>query len=248
MTTGESAPPDPDEPLVAGRYELGPVLGVGSSAVVRRGRDLSRRRAGGGQAVPPGRSLHDRRQQHQEMAGAGPARAPRADRAARRGTEAGRPVRGHRPGRGPDAGRADPGRPAAGRRGARARGPAGRRAGRRARGRHRAPGPQAGQRAAGARPPAAAGRLRHLPRGRRAPRRPPQAASSAPPPTWRRSRCAGEPSARPPTSTRSAWCCWRRSPGAASTPGSAVESATAGCTARPPPRDLPADLHGCWSR
>ena len=41
-------------------------------------------------------------------------------------------------------------------------------------------------------------------------RRPPTAASSAPPPTWPPSRCAARWSARPPTSTRSGCCCWRR--------------------------------------
>ena len=52
---------------MAGRYELGPVIGVGSSAVVRRGRDL---RDGGQVAVKmfrPGASLHDRQQLHQEL-------------------------------------------------------------------------------------------------------------------------------------------------------------------------------------
>ncbi|WP_344252993.1 serine/threonine-protein kinase, partial [Pseudonocardia hydrocarbonoxydans] len=58
---------DSEGRLVAGRYRLGPVIGIGSSAVVRRGRDL---RDGVRVAVKlfhPGGSLQDRRQQRREM-------------------------------------------------------------------------------------------------------------------------------------------------------------------------------------
>ncbi|MDT7708009.1 MAG: eukaryotic-like serine/threonine-protein kinase [Pseudonocardiales bacterium] len=67
MSRGEHAADEPDDHPVAGRYELGPVIGVGSSAVVRRGRDL---RDGGPVAVKmfhPGSSVQDRRQQQQEI-------------------------------------------------------------------------------------------------------------------------------------------------------------------------------------
>jgi serine/threonine protein kinase len=57
-----------DEPgLVAGRYELGPVIGSGSSAEVHRARDL---RCGTEVALKrfrPGASAHDLRQQRREM-------------------------------------------------------------------------------------------------------------------------------------------------------------------------------------
>jgi serine/threonine protein kinase len=58
---------DPEGRLVAGRYRLGPVIGIGSSAVVRRGRDL---RDGVRVAVKlfhPGGTAQDRRQQRREM-------------------------------------------------------------------------------------------------------------------------------------------------------------------------------------
>jgi serine/threonine protein kinase len=54
--------------VVAGRYELGPVLGVGSSAVVHRARDLQRGADVAIKCFRPGASEHDRRQQRQEMA------------------------------------------------------------------------------------------------------------------------------------------------------------------------------------
>jgi eukaryotic-like serine/threonine-protein kinase len=53
--------------VVAGRYEVGPVLGAGSSAVVYRARDL---RCGDAVAIKcfrPGATEHDLRQQRQEM-------------------------------------------------------------------------------------------------------------------------------------------------------------------------------------
>ncbi|MBW0091177.1 serine/threonine protein kinase [Pseudonocardia sp. KRD-184] len=64
MSTGGE---DPEGQVVAGRYRLGPVIGVGSSAVVRRGRDL---RDGVRVAVKlfhPGATADDRRQQRREM-------------------------------------------------------------------------------------------------------------------------------------------------------------------------------------
>jgi serine/threonine protein kinase len=80
-----------DEFPVAGRYELGPVIGVGSSAVVRRGRDLH---SGGPVAVKlfrAGASLHDRRQLHQELATLGTLEHPGLVGLHDGGTEAGRP-------------------------------------------------------------------------------------------------------------------------------------------------------------
>ena len=59
---------NPEGQLVGGRYRLGPVIGIGSSAVVRRGRDL---RDGMGVAIkmfhPGGAMATDRRQQRREM-------------------------------------------------------------------------------------------------------------------------------------------------------------------------------------
>ena len=58
---------DPEGRLVAGRYRLGPVIGIGSSAVVRRGRDL---RDGVRVAVKlfhPGGTALDHRQQRREI-------------------------------------------------------------------------------------------------------------------------------------------------------------------------------------
>jgi serine/threonine protein kinase len=68
VRSGDRALPALDEGTVAGRYELGPVIGVGSSAVVRRGRDLH-----GGTPVAiklfhPGASANDHRQLQQELA------------------------------------------------------------------------------------------------------------------------------------------------------------------------------------
>ncbi|MHA6624236.1 serine/threonine-protein kinase [Pseudonocardia sichuanensis] len=64
----DEAPATGDAPrVVAGRYELGPVLGAGSSAVVYRARDL---RCGDAVAIKcfrPGATAHDLRQQRQEM-------------------------------------------------------------------------------------------------------------------------------------------------------------------------------------
>ena len=161
MRSGSPALPAPDEGTVAGRYELGPVIGVGRCPVVRRGRDLH-----GGAPVAiklfhPGASPHDHRQLQQELAALALLEHPRAGRAARRRHRGGSSVRGHRTGRGPDGGRPHPGRADAGRRGAHARRAARRRARARARRRLRAPGHQAGQRHPGAREPATTGRFRH---------------------------------------------------------------------------------------
>jgi serine/threonine protein kinase len=54
--------------VVAGRYELGPVLGTGSSAVVHRARDLRRGVEVAIKCFRPGASEHDLRQQRREMA------------------------------------------------------------------------------------------------------------------------------------------------------------------------------------
>jgi eukaryotic-like serine/threonine-protein kinase len=53
--------------VVAGRYVLGPVLGVGSSAVVYRARDLERGELVAIKCFRSGASEHDLRQQHREM-------------------------------------------------------------------------------------------------------------------------------------------------------------------------------------
>jgi serine/threonine protein kinase len=53
---------------VAGRYELGPVIGVGSSAVVRRARDLRDDAPVAVKQFHPGASALDLRQQRQEIA------------------------------------------------------------------------------------------------------------------------------------------------------------------------------------
>ncbi len=59
--------PGPDDHPVAGRYALGPVIGVGSSAVVRRGRDLQDGEPVAVKLFRPGASVHDRRQLEQEL-------------------------------------------------------------------------------------------------------------------------------------------------------------------------------------
>ncbi len=67
MTRDEPVPFDLDPPPVAGRYHLGAVIGIGSSAVVHRAWDLH---TGGLVAVKlfhPGASVHDLRRQRQEM-------------------------------------------------------------------------------------------------------------------------------------------------------------------------------------
>ena len=91
MRSGSPALPAPDEGTVAGRYELGPVIGVGSSAVVRRGRDLH-----GGAPVAiklfhPGASPHDHRQLQQELAALALLEHPGLVGLHDGGTEAGRP-------------------------------------------------------------------------------------------------------------------------------------------------------------
>jgi serine/threonine protein kinase len=67
VTTGDLAPHHPDDHPVAGRYQLGPVIGVGSSAVVRRGRDLHDGEQVAVKLFHPGASVYERRQQRQEM-------------------------------------------------------------------------------------------------------------------------------------------------------------------------------------
>ncbi|WP_232666019.1 serine/threonine-protein kinase [Pseudonocardia sp. TRM90224] len=67
MTSAVASDTDPPDEPVAGRYALGPVIGTGSSAVVRRGRDL---RDGSVVAIKlfrSGATDHDLRQQHREM-------------------------------------------------------------------------------------------------------------------------------------------------------------------------------------
>jgi eukaryotic-like serine/threonine-protein kinase len=91
VTTGESAPHDPDGPLVAGRYELGAVLGVGSSAVVRRGIDLEHNEAVAVKLFHPSASLYDRRQQRQEMSALSKLEHPGLVGLHDGGTEDGRP-------------------------------------------------------------------------------------------------------------------------------------------------------------
>jgi eukaryotic-like serine/threonine-protein kinase len=91
VTSGAQVSDDPDEYPVAGRYELGPVIGVGSSAVVRRGRDLY---DGGQVAVKlfhSDASAHDRRQQRQEMVALAQLEHPGLVGLHDGGTEAGRP-------------------------------------------------------------------------------------------------------------------------------------------------------------
>lgn len=63
-TDGEG---EPEGRLVAGRYRLGPVIGIGSSAVVRRGRDVRNGVRVAVKLFHPGGSVHDRRQQRREM-------------------------------------------------------------------------------------------------------------------------------------------------------------------------------------
>jgi serine/threonine protein kinase len=60
--------PDAQPVVVAGRYELGPVIGLGSSAVVRRGRDLHDGEPVAVKMFRPGASEYERRQLHQELA------------------------------------------------------------------------------------------------------------------------------------------------------------------------------------
>jgi serine/threonine protein kinase len=58
---------DPEGRLVAGRYRLGPVIGIGSSAVVRRGRDLRNGVRVAVKLFHPGGTAEDGRQQRREM-------------------------------------------------------------------------------------------------------------------------------------------------------------------------------------
>ncbi len=55
-------------PLLGDRYELGPVIGTGSSAVVRRARDLFKHVPVAVKQFRPGASAADLRRQHQEIA------------------------------------------------------------------------------------------------------------------------------------------------------------------------------------
>ena len=68
MIAGDALLPTPDIQPVAGRYELGPVIGFGSSAVVRRGRDLRDGEPVAVKMFRPGATEYERRQLHQELA------------------------------------------------------------------------------------------------------------------------------------------------------------------------------------
>jgi serine/threonine protein kinase len=67
MPPDEAAAPSDVPRVVGGRYELGPVLGSGSSAVVHRARDLQRGVEVAIKCFRPGASERDLRQQRQEM-------------------------------------------------------------------------------------------------------------------------------------------------------------------------------------
>ncbi|MEJ3657917.1 serine/threonine-protein kinase [Actinomycetes bacterium KLBMP 9759] len=67
MTSAAASEADPPDEPVAGRYELGPVIGSGSSAVVRRGRDLHDGSVIAIKLFRSGATDHDLRQQHREM-------------------------------------------------------------------------------------------------------------------------------------------------------------------------------------
>jgi eukaryotic-like serine/threonine-protein kinase len=66
MGSSGNQPSVGDDP-VAGRYELGEVIGVGTSAVVRRGRDLRDGEPVAVKMFHPGSSAADLRQQRQEI-------------------------------------------------------------------------------------------------------------------------------------------------------------------------------------
>jgi serine/threonine protein kinase len=68
MAPDEAVAPGDVPRVVAGRYELGSVLGAGSSAVVHRARDLRRGVEVAIKCFRPGGSERDLRQQRQEMA------------------------------------------------------------------------------------------------------------------------------------------------------------------------------------
>ena len=63
----DQVPPGAELRVVAGRYALGPVIGVGSSAVVHRARDLQGNREVAVKCFRPGATADDLRQQRQEM-------------------------------------------------------------------------------------------------------------------------------------------------------------------------------------
>jgi eukaryotic-like serine/threonine-protein kinase len=67
MPPDEAAAPSDIPRVIGGRYELGPVLGSGSSAVVHRARDLQRGADVAIKCFRPGASERDVRQQRQEM-------------------------------------------------------------------------------------------------------------------------------------------------------------------------------------
>jgi len=81
----------PDDHPVAGRYELGAVIGVGSSAVVRRGRDLRDGEPVAVKMFHPGSSSQDLRQQRQEIRALSQLDHPGLVGLHDGGTEAGRP-------------------------------------------------------------------------------------------------------------------------------------------------------------
>jgi len=151
---------------VGNRYELGPVIGVGSSAVVRRGRDL---RGGGAVAIKifhPGVSPLTCRQQRDELRVRSRLRHPGLVGLRGGGTEDGRPFVVTDLVEGPTLAKqiADGPLPPAqvrriGTQLAAARP--------RARRRHRVPRCEAGERPARRRSPSPPGRLRHRPRHRR---------------------------------------------------------------------------------
>ncbi|MHA6631515.1 serine/threonine-protein kinase [Pseudonocardia sichuanensis] len=75
--------------VLQGRYVLGPVIGVGSSAVVRRARDLQSRAMVAVKQFRPGASVQDVRRQAQELSMLGRLRHPGLVRLRDAGTEQG---------------------------------------------------------------------------------------------------------------------------------------------------------------
>jgi len=67
MSPAHAAAADEGPGLLAGRYELGPVIGAGSSAVVHQGCDLISGAPVAVKILHPGASANDLRQHHQEM-------------------------------------------------------------------------------------------------------------------------------------------------------------------------------------
>ncbi|WP_158228140.1 serine/threonine-protein kinase [Pseudonocardia sp. MH-G8] len=91
MDLDQPAAGDPKSCLLAGRYELGPVIGVGSSAVVRRACDLRRGVSVAVKQFPPGMSALELRQQRREMTALARLRHPGLVGLLGGGTEQGRP-------------------------------------------------------------------------------------------------------------------------------------------------------------